>query len=663
MPTQKFRSKQNRVVAWWFSSASRRATTLFVLATLPCAIAAGAEPGNILTNVTRQQLAALYQEKAARTPAQKKINTQLIFAARQQRDGFINRALPKLKVAMKLENDGRVKVDIDAIVTDKLLAAIKDAGGQILESFPADHAIRALVSIGSVETLAARDEVRFIRPAVGCTTNIGSVTSEGDVSHKSNLARLYGASGYAIKVGVLSDSIDNGQGAFAFAKAHGDVPTNLVVLSGQGGMGEGEGLAMLEIVHDLAPSSPLYFATGFNGPAGFAQNIRNLAAAGCKVIIDDVTNFGESPFQDGPIAKAVNDVSAQGVLFFSSARNSGNKDHGTSSTWEGDFVDGGDASTIDGPGARYHAFGPGMLIDKVTSTNQARADLFWADPLGGSANDYDLFVVDQFGNILRSSLDTQNGSQDPYESVDTLNAGEFIGIVKFSGAARFLHLDTGRCEIMISTSGCVRGHNASGAANAFSVAETSAANRTTAFTGGAANPVQDESSDGPRRVFFNPNGVPYIPNNFSSTGGVVLAKPDITAATGVKTTLPTNSGLNPFFGTSAAAPHAGAIAAQLLSFRPGLTPQQVRIALYASCLDIEVHGIDRDSGRGIVMALSALNFIAAKGDFNFNGGTDIVFQHAAGARSIWVMNGVAHAEYVELGRGFTGLEYRWGRRF
>lgn len=598
---------------------------------------------------TRQQLAALFQEKAARTPAQQKINTQLIFAARQRRSGFINRAVPRLQAAVNLEKDGRVKVDIDAVVTDELLAVLRAAGAEILESFPADHAIRALVSVESIESLAGRNDIRFIRPAVGAVTNAGSVNSEGDVAHRSNLARLYGATGFGIKVGVLSDSIDNGQGALAAAKAKGDVPTNLTVLPGQAGSGEGEGLAMLEIVHDLAPSSPLYFATGFNGPAGFAQNIRNLATAGCKVIIDDVTNFSESPFQDGPIAQAVNDVSARGVLFFSSARNSGNKNDGTSSTWEGDFVDGGDASAFDGAGARYHAYTPGQVANTVTAVDQARADLFWSDPLGGSSNDYDLFIVDSFGNVLRSSLDTQNGTQDPYESVDTLNVGERIGIVKFSGAGRFLHLDTGRCRLSISTAGCVRGHNASGAPNAFSVAETNANNRTTPFTGGAANPVNTQSSDGPRRVFFNQNGAPYTPGNFSSTGGIVLQKPDITAATGVKTTLPTNSGLNPFFGTSAAAPHAGAIAAQILSFRPGLTPAQVRIALYNSCLDIEAAGFDRDSGRGIVMALGGINFAGAKGDFNYNGGSDVIFQHTTGARSVWLLNGAKYAGSISLG--------------
>ena len=48
-----------------------------------------------------------------------------------------------------------------------------------------------------------------------------------------------------------------------------------------------------------------------------------------------------------------------------------------------------------------------------------------------------------------------------------LAAGEKILIARFSGAARFLHLDTGRCRLTVSTPGRTRGHNAAGALNAF----------------------------------------------------------------------------------------------------------------------------------------------------------------------------------------------------
>ncbi|HEY6119516.1 MAG TPA: S8 family serine peptidase, partial [Pyrinomonadaceae bacterium] len=117
------------------------------------------------------------------------------------------------------------------------------------------------------------------------------------------------------------------------------------------------------------------------------------------------------------------------------------------------------------------------------------------------------------------------------------------------------------------------------------------------------------SSDGPRRVFFNPDGTPITPGNFlfGTNGGAVRQKPDITAADGTASTVP---GFNPFFGTSAAAPHAAAIAALLKSAGP-FTPAQIRTALTSSAIDIEAAGIDRDTGSGIIMAFQALQAIGA----------------------------------------------------
>src|SRR4030095_16210092 len=128
-------------------------------------------------------------------------------------------------------------------------------------------------------------------------------------------------------------------------------------LAGQAGNGN-EGSAMLEIVHDLAPNAQLYFATANGGVATFANNIKALRAAGCDVIIDDVGYFAETPFHQGQppggvspnsgalIIQAVNDVTASGALYFSSAANSGNQNDGQSGTWEGDFADGGPVSGV-----------------------------------------------------------------------------------------------------------------------------------------------------------------------------------------------------------------------------------------------------------------------------------------------------------------------------
>ncbi|HEY0430391.1 MAG TPA: S8 family serine peptidase, partial [Pyrinomonadaceae bacterium] len=121
----------------------------------------------------------------------------------------------------------------------------------------------------------------------------------------------------------------------------------------------------------------------------------------------------------------------------------------------------------------------------------------------------------------------------------------------------------------------------------------------------ASDKIETFSSDGPRQVFYNGDGTPKTPGNVSSTGGSILQQPAITAADGASVTgvggFPTL-----FYGTSAAAPHAAAIAALIKSANPALTPAQIRTALISTAIDIEAPGVDRDSGAGIVMPYLAL---------------------------------------------------------
>lgn len=552
--------------------------------------------------LTRAHIESLLEEKAARSPAERKLDSQLVYFAKQSRNLPITSAVPRLELPVQANAAGRVLVDIRAAVSEELLAAIADADGEVMSQSVKHGAIRARLPAAAFADLAARDDVRFVEPARLATTNLGAVTSEGDRTHRADTARTtYAfATGSGIKIGVLSDGVDS----LAASKASGDLNSSATVLAGQAGTGD-EGTAMMEIIQDIVPNAQIYFATAFGGPTGMADNILALQAAGCTVIVDDVTYFYESPFQDQVIAQAVSTVSAAGVMYFSSARNSGSKDKGTSGTWEGDFADGG-ATSLGSKGGSVHDFGGGVTTNTVTLASSGRADLFWSDPLGASANDYDLFVVNSSGTVLRSSTNVQSGTQDPYESVSSLATNERLVIVKAPAAAvRFLHLDTGRSRITVSTAGNVRGHNASGATNAFSVAASDVHNSPSPgyFTGGAANPVETFSSDGPRRMFFQPDGTPYTAGNFSSTGGVVLNKPDFTAADGGSTTV---AGFTTFYGTSAAAPHAAAIAALLKSYNPALTPAQIRTLLTSTALDIEGAGYDRNSGSGLIMALAAI---------------------------------------------------------
>jgi hypothetical protein len=668
----------------------------------------------------QQQIKALLDEKASRTPAQQKLDSQLLYAAKMRRGEPIAAGVRQLSVKADVDAEAKTTVDITAIVGGTLIEDLAAAGAEIISVYARYNSIRARAPIDRLEEIAALPQVRFIQPKQapqyshrvererlaghnvgeelapgflgrsvrvrsfltdalnrlwsrdentektidGQVTSIalgGGKTSEGDATHRAAAARtMFGANGSGLRIGVLSDSATS----LAASQASGDLPQNVVVLPGQAGVGNDEGTAMLEIVYDLAPGAQLYFATAGGGIAQFAQAVRDLRAAGCDIIVDDVSYSQETPFQDGQapnivsttnggaVWQAVNDVVASGALYFSSAGNEGNKNDNTSGTWQGDFVDGGTLALV--PGGTVHNFGGGAQFDLITVAGSF-ADLFWADPLGGSNNDYDLFILNSAGTaVVATSTNVQNGTQDPYEAVEGASANNRLVILKKTGAAnRFLYLENFRGRLGTSTEGNIRGHSC--AAGAFSVAATPAANAFGAApnpTGpfpnpfGATNTVEIFSSDGPRRIFFNANGTAITPGNFSASGGSLRQKPDITAADGVTVTgaggFPTR-----FFGTSAAAPHAGAIAALLKSAKPSLTAAQVRTALVNSAFDIGIAGVDRDSGAGIIMAFEALQFVGAVASANLQTGT-IVATEAAGNGNTFIERGEGGSLVVQL---------------
>ena len=317
------------------NNAARTALALAAfLAFHPPAFGAGPEQ---ISDSALQQIGALEQEKASRSATERKLDAQFVFRLKQDRGQAIAAGATALRPDIRFEPDGRVLVDIGAEVTTNLLAQIRQAGGTVLNSVPRFHSIRAQVPLDQLENLAGATGVKFIRRAARARTNTGSVDSEGDVTHQANTARdAFGVNGQGVKVGVLSDSIDY----LEDAQASGDLG-DVTILPGQAGFGSGEGTAMLEIVHDLAPGAQLYFATANNSEAGFAQNILDLRSHGCDIIVDDVYYYDESPFQDALIAQAVNAVTADGALYFSAAGNDGSFKDGTSCTWEGDFADSG----------------------------------------------------------------------------------------------------------------------------------------------------------------------------------------------------------------------------------------------------------------------------------------------------------------------------------
>jgi hypothetical protein len=573
------------------------------------ALAAPTRSPVALSATARSQIAAVAADKRSWTPAQQKLDSHLVYAARMMRGEPAVAGIPMLPRVLdhiRMDRQQTVTLDIKAHVDAELLAALRRLGAQIISAFPAYDAVRAQLPLAAVEAAAAIPQVRFIGPAqVPITvqepgiapraTLRASITeavaqTEGNHAHGADLVQALGIAGAGVKVGVLSSGVDS----LATEQAAGALPA-VTVLSGQQGFGD-EGTAMLEIVHTLAPAAQLYFATANGGDAQMATNITALQAAGCNVIVDDEEYLDEGVFQDGPIAQAVAGVTAAGALYFSAAANNGNEDSGTSGTWEGDFLA---SSTVNSYGT-YNDFGNGDASDLLTADARYIVSLKWSDPLGLSTNDYDLYIFNSADQLVDLSTTVQNGTSDPFESVGSQNAGSYVVATLYSGSRRALHLDTEGGQLYYATSSATYGHNAQ--ASAVTVAATNVANaQGNEFLGGAQDPVETYSSDGFRRIFYQANGAAITPGNFliSTHGGTVLTKPDLTAADCVSNNV---SGYSPFCGTSAAAPHAGAIAALALSMPNHPTAAAIKAAMLSSALDVMATGVDRDSGSGVVMA-------------------------------------------------------------
>jgi hypothetical protein len=119
--------------------------------------------------------------------------------------------------------------------------------------------------------------------------------------------------------------------------------------------------------------------------------------------------------------------------------------------------------------------------------------------------------------------------------------------------------------------------------------------------------------------FSSYGGLPKIRNSKGERMPLELRqKPELTAPDAVNTSFfgfqdPESDGFNNFFGTSAAAPNAAAVAALMLQVNPDLTPQDIKSILIESALDMDDPitetfdtGFDFASGYGLLQADKAI---------------------------------------------------------
>ncbi len=543
--------------------------------------------------------------------------------------------------------------------------------------------------VTELDAATMRAEVHSIRAAIP-HTRTGAVTSQGDfVEHSDTVRSANSLTGAGVTVGVLSDSFDcyavyaannvpaagaagyanNGFLATAATDAStGDLPANVNVLeeaeAGNGGcMNYGaplqlpfgdEGRAMLQIVHDVAPGANLAFYTAENSEADFASGIGSLAAAGAKVIADDVGYFDEPFFQDGIVAQAIDTVEKQGVAYFSAAGNDGSLAYdnlkpsfnttSTSSPNLGERLlnfDATGATTVTSLPVTIAALMPGEFVAIVVAWDQPYVT--GAPNSGGATSQIDLCITGASGadEIEQYNSDSSAGANcsgpnatgaDSYQVMIVANPANAAG----NTAAETLNLVVGlangtpapgRIKVAVEDDGAgstinafqtnsatLQGHPGVDGAAAVGAAfyfDTPACGTTPAQ-------LESYSSEGGAPILFDVSGnrlaAPLIrqkpdfagPDGVNDTFlGFTLASQGITLPTTTIAACKNNAAYPNFFGTSAATPHAAAIAALMLQAKPSATPTEIYQALRAGALSMGAPSPNQQSGYGLIQADTA----------------------------------------------------------
>jgi len=505
----------------------------------------------------------------------------------------------------RFDRQGRIEVYITLeIVTEGSLDDLRNAGVEIEIYDASQRLVQGWVLSTQLQVVADLPLVRFIDLPNYGVTNAGSVTTEGDAVIRADVMRAAGMTGIGVKLGVISDGING----LTSSVASGDLPASGITMpaapltgggisldsplpgatvftstpAGRSDLTTGsEGRALLEIVHDIAPGAQLFFAPGITSSLGFQRAVRWLVAQGVKVIADDILFFNAGLY-DGTsvVSQEASAAVAGGTSYFVAVGNYARQHY------QGLFTD--------TDGDTFHEFDVSLGLSRIDNAGETLNvtvqpgetvffNLQWNDPFGASTNDYNLCVHDPAdipSSPLFCSMNPQTGIQNPTEGLAITRSpspptpgtlGVRINKVGMAAPRVF--------DLFIL----------GGVMNEFRVPEGSVPNKGDA--GGGVISVGAVNWQ-----------TPTIIESFSSRGPTNdgRLKPELVAPNGVATSFPGGSVFNPFFGTSAAAPHAAGLAALLLGKVPSLTPRQLGRALQDATLDLGPLGPDNTYGHGLI---------------------------------------------------------------
>jgi hypothetical protein len=433
---------------------------------------------------------------------------------------------------------------------------------------------------------------------------------------------------------------------------------------------DAEGTAMLEIVHDLAPGAQLYFANAADGSSMAFEQAVDYITANTDVGVDD-ESFPNLPVIGSQLGQLVQYDGNDEVSVNTAAdlNNDSNPVRGYFTSvgnkalhhYEEPWTDSGTSLTLSCPSGGIPTTGDVQLFKATSNTNDLRSlgpslaniidipkgttvfvFLSWNDPVAGSSNDYDLYLYSMQNGLpivpLACSQNPQTGMQSPTEGLfftnptgGTLEVGVLIQNVNNAAAARTL--DT----FVENLGDFPQNLNFNTVAGSVAAESDAGGSPVSVVSVGATDAQMDANGNPPATIieFFSSQGPTEATPNQQ---GAARMKPDITAtddvcvtgaggfgsgpATNCPPSPPTSYTPQTFRGTSAAAPHAAAIAALVLqaisSSSAGQSPAAVRSNLrnFLTSTAVPLPGVSQPvpnnvEGFGLLDALAAVKAAGA----------------------------------------------------
>jgi hypothetical protein len=523
----------------------------------------------------------------------------------------------------RFDAQGRVEADVHYDCSSGVpTAALADAGLVassathlpplcVVEGWIAPSALPQLANVIQVTRVKIPTYVRHVqRPTLKSTaaSQSGSAIDGNAVTimHADQFVKQAGGGGGGVMVGVQS----SGVASLSTIQGRGELPnvTVLTTAAGASPTAADEGTALLQEVHAVAPNAALAFCE----PQTFVQYtacLQQFVAAGATILVDDILFFDQDPMSSGGTdAAGVTQFLAHNpnVALFTA----GGNDNG--SYWEGTYTPVTLSSlslpTITCPGSTQvdnyvNQFSGGAdEILTITPTVPISVPLTfaWSDPPGQNNSKFDIYWTNPNATAT-GCVSTASASNAVVTQTVTLYPGPnklYIASPDNSAAGKFLKLwvgGDGLTALSISTAGSF----VSPQTLATGVISVGAVNG----SDGVGNNIEPFSSRGPITVVFPsaakiPAPILVAPDGiYVDTAGTYFASeifPD-----------------GNFYGTSAAAPNAAAVATLIRGAFPGLTVPQLLSALETGATQLGATVPDSTFGYGRIDAMGALGTFAA----------------------------------------------------